>query len=160
METERQIGICGGDKVNYDHEDFWKALDELVNTSEIVIDRPKGSTHPRFPNFIYRVDYGYLKNTASIAHSIRSAAQERPGWLEGVIDYHVNGAYGKSISAEGFYGYILCLEERQAREMRILTKLPVCSYVLDNPQRDWKAARKRIQTILMNTADGPETTQR
>ena len=50
---------------NY-NEDFWNALDELVNTSEIVIDRPKGSAHPRFPNFIYRVDYGYLKNTASM----------------------------------------------------------------------------------------------
>ncbi len=47
-------------------EDFWKAIDELVNTSEIVIDRPKGSAHPRFPDFIYRVDYGYLKNTASM----------------------------------------------------------------------------------------------
>jgi inorganic pyrophosphatase len=62
----RYIGICGGDKVNYCHEDFWNALDELVNTSEIVIDRPKGSAHPRFPDFIYRVDYGYLKNTASM----------------------------------------------------------------------------------------------
>ena len=48
------------------NEDFWSALDELVNTSEIVIDRPKGSAHPRFPNFIYRVDYGYLKNTSSM----------------------------------------------------------------------------------------------
>ena len=48
------------------YEDFWNALDELVNSSEIVIDRPKGSAHPRFPNFIYRVDYGYLKNTASM----------------------------------------------------------------------------------------------
>ena len=48
------------------NEDFWKALDELVSNSEIVIDRPRGSTHPRFPNFIYRVDYGYLKNTASM----------------------------------------------------------------------------------------------
>ena len=52
--------------MNYDHEGFWNALDELVNTSEIVIDRPKGSAHPRFPDFIYRVDYGYLKNTASM----------------------------------------------------------------------------------------------
>ena len=43
------------------NEDFWKALDELVNSSEIVIDRPRGSAHPRFPNFIYKVDYGYLK---------------------------------------------------------------------------------------------------
>ena len=52
--------------MNYYDEDFWNALDELVNTSEIVIDRPKGSAHPRFPDFIYRVDYGYLKNTASM----------------------------------------------------------------------------------------------
>ena len=48
------------------NEDFWKELDELVCNSEIVIDRPRGSAHPRFPNFIYRVDYGYLKNTASM----------------------------------------------------------------------------------------------
>ena len=48
------------------NEDFWKALDELVSSSEIVIDRPRGSAHPRFPNFIYKVDYGYLKDTASM----------------------------------------------------------------------------------------------
>ena len=45
------------------NEDFWKAIDELVSNSEIVIDRPRGSAHPRFPNFIYKVDYGYLKET-------------------------------------------------------------------------------------------------
>ena len=48
------------------NEDFWDALDELVSNSEIVIDRPRGSAHPRFPNFIYKVDYGYLKDTASM----------------------------------------------------------------------------------------------
>ena len=48
------------------NEDFWDALDELVSNSEIVIDRPKGSAHPRFPDFIYKVDYGYLKDTASM----------------------------------------------------------------------------------------------
>lgn len=46
--------------------DFWDALDQLTADSEIVIDRPKGSAHPRFPNFIYPVDYGYLKGTASM----------------------------------------------------------------------------------------------
>ncbi len=46
--------------------DFWKALDELVSNSEIVIDRPRGSAHPRFPDFIYKVDYGYLKDTTSM----------------------------------------------------------------------------------------------
>ena len=48
------------------NEDFWNALDEMVSNSEIVIDRPRGSAHPRFPNFIYKVDYGYLKDTASM----------------------------------------------------------------------------------------------
>ncbi len=48
------------------NDDFWKALDELMNNSEIVIDRPKGSAHPKYPNFIYQVDYGYLKDTSSM----------------------------------------------------------------------------------------------
>ena len=46
--------------------DFWVALDSLVKNSEIVIDRPKGTAHPKYSNFIYKVDYGYLKNTSSM----------------------------------------------------------------------------------------------
>ena len=49
----------------YDLE-FWNALDELVKSSEIVIDRPKGTPHPKYPGFIYKLDYGYLKDTASM----------------------------------------------------------------------------------------------
>jgi inorganic pyrophosphatase len=45
---------------------FWSAIDKLVAESEIVIDRPKGSIHPRYPDFRYTVDYGYLKNTTSL----------------------------------------------------------------------------------------------
>lgn len=48
------------------NSDFWKTLDELVDNSEIIIDRPKGTAHPKYPNFIYRVDYGYLSNTSSM----------------------------------------------------------------------------------------------
>ena len=47
-------------------ENFWKALDKLIDNSEIVIDRPKGTMHPKYPNFIYYVDYGYLKGTSSM----------------------------------------------------------------------------------------------
>ena len=46
--------------------EFWNAVDELVNSSEIVIDRPKGTSHPKYPDFVYRVDYGYLKDTSSM----------------------------------------------------------------------------------------------
>ena len=44
---------------------FWKAMTELLTTSVIVIDRPKGSTHPRYGEAIYPLDYGYLENTTS-----------------------------------------------------------------------------------------------
>lgn len=47
-------------------EDFWNALDKLVNNSEIIIDRPKGTAHPKYPDFIYDLDYGYLNNTSSM----------------------------------------------------------------------------------------------
>ena len=47
-------------------EPFWSALDSLVRESELVIDRPKDSHHLRFPEMVYPVDYGYLKNTTSM----------------------------------------------------------------------------------------------
>ena len=48
------------------NESFWKAIDTLVSSGKIVIDRPKGSFHPRFPNIEYKVDYGYIENTSSM----------------------------------------------------------------------------------------------
>lgn len=48
------------------NKEFWTMLDNLVQQSEIIIDRPKGTVHPKYPDFIYTVDYGYLKNTSSM----------------------------------------------------------------------------------------------
>lgn len=42
---------------------FWSRLDELIKTSEIVIDRPKGTKHSRNPDLIFPLDYGYLSGT-------------------------------------------------------------------------------------------------
>jgi inorganic pyrophosphatase len=47
-------------------ENFWDTIDQLVCDSRIVIDRPKGTAHPRYPDMIYPVDYGYLENTTSM----------------------------------------------------------------------------------------------
>jgi inorganic pyrophosphatase len=49
-----------------DDSGFWIALDKLAGNSEIVIDRPKGTRHPKYPGILYEVDYGYLKDTASM----------------------------------------------------------------------------------------------
>ena len=45
---------------------FWQLLDQLVSESAVVIDRPRGSAHPRYPECIYPLDYGYLENTSSM----------------------------------------------------------------------------------------------
>lgn len=45
---------------------FWDYLDRLVAESRIVIDRPRGSMHPRYPELIYPLDYGYLDQTHAI----------------------------------------------------------------------------------------------
>jgi len=45
---------------------FWQAIDSLLLESEIIIDRPGGSVHPRYPDFKYPLDYGYLKGTKAM----------------------------------------------------------------------------------------------
>lgn len=46
-------------------ENFGKALQQLIDENKIVIDRPKGSRHPRFSDLTYPLDYGYLDGTVS-----------------------------------------------------------------------------------------------
>ena len=43
--------------------ELFSILDSLVWTAEVVVDRPRGSPHPRIPGAIYPLDYGYLDGT-------------------------------------------------------------------------------------------------
>lgn len=64
--TQITEGLPTWEKLLKRNIEFWLALDKLVEQSEIVIDRPKGSAHPRFPHRIYPLDYGYLNDTQSM----------------------------------------------------------------------------------------------
>ncbi|KXP00638.1 inorganic pyrophosphatase [Tsukamurella pseudospumae] len=46
-----------------DATQYFRVLDELVRTSKVVIDRPRGTAHPRYPRAIYPLDYGFLAGT-------------------------------------------------------------------------------------------------
>jgi inorganic pyrophosphatase len=48
------------------HERFWPDLDQLVAQHAIVVDRARGTAHPRYPDFVYPLDYGYLEGTRSM----------------------------------------------------------------------------------------------
>ena len=43
--------------------DIWSSLESLIETSKLVIDRPRGSTHPRYPDLVYPFDYGFIERT-------------------------------------------------------------------------------------------------
>ena len=44
---------------------FWQTKTELAATNLILLDRPKGTAHPRYPDLIYPLDYGYLEDTSA-----------------------------------------------------------------------------------------------
>jgi inorganic pyrophosphatase len=47
-------------------DSFWHKLDQLITEHELVIDRPKDSRHPRYPEMVYPLDYGYLDGTQAV----------------------------------------------------------------------------------------------
>lgn len=76
--------------MNY-NQGFWAAIDELVAASGIVIDRPKGSTHPKYPGLLYEVDYGYLEGTSSMDREgidvwVGTAAEQRVDAIMCTVD--------------------------------------------------------------------------
>ena len=91
----------------------------------------------------------YLKNS-NISESVKKAVSERgDDWLNMVIDYHCNGVYGKSEKLSGFEGYISALEERQRRELEILSSADIDYIVLDDPQKNWEAAYRELDKALI-----------
>ncbi|KAH6883503.1 inorganic pyrophosphatase-related protein [Thelonectria olida] len=42
---------------------FFTNIDHICASARLVVDRPKDSRHPRVPQAIYPVDYGYLEGT-------------------------------------------------------------------------------------------------
>ncbi len=40
-------------------------MQDLVDRCTITLDRPRGTVHPRYPDAIYPLDYGYLEDTSS-----------------------------------------------------------------------------------------------
>lgn len=50
-------------KVDLQSIRFWQYLDQLLASHALVIDRPKGTAHPRHPSLVYPLNYGYLEGT-------------------------------------------------------------------------------------------------
>jgi inorganic pyrophosphatase len=54
-----------GRRITMPGSSFWQHLDALVAAHPLIIDRPRGTRHARFPDFFYPYDYGYLSGTTA-----------------------------------------------------------------------------------------------
>lgn len=41
----------------------WDELAAAIERQGITLDRPRGSHHPKFPEIVYPIDYGYVNDT-------------------------------------------------------------------------------------------------
>ena len=55
----REVFMKALEKIVY----FWQKLDTLLLSCTCTIDRPKGSTHFKYSNLVYPVDYGFLADS-------------------------------------------------------------------------------------------------
>ncbi len=85
---------------------FWQGVTELLITNSLIIDRPKGSPHPRYPQMIYPLDYGYLENTTSADGGGIDV------WL-GSLNRLTNNEYAKTLTG------ILCTFDTLKRDAEI-----------------------------------------
>lgn len=83
----------------------------------------------------------YLCQSDVLSAIERVKVERGNGWLNAVIDYHVNQGYGKENGLSGFDGYIQCLNERKARELRILKSIGLRHIILNTRITDKDIAR-------------------
>lgn len=74
---------------------------------------------------------------------------EHGNWIDGFIHYIENTPYGKLHGIKGFDGVVQCLEERKHIEIEIIKSLPISSIILENPDYDWDALWKVIESFLL-----------
>lgn len=43
----------------------WERWEKLILSEGILLDRPRATLHPRYPDIIYPMDYGFIRNTIS-----------------------------------------------------------------------------------------------
>ncbi len=47
----------------------WKRWEKLILSEGVELDRPQSTPHPRYPDIIYPMNYGYICNTTSSDHA-------------------------------------------------------------------------------------------
>lgn len=77
----------------------WDAWDAVIATQGLTIDRPYRTAHPRYPDIIYPLDYGYINGTRSTdGEGVDVFVGTAEGGLVGLIvaDYYQGPSRGQA----------------------------------------------------------------
>ncbi|MCP8968048.1 hypothetical protein [Ectobacillus ponti] len=88
-------------------------------------------------------------NQQDLESAFRRAVAERPqAWSEGFAQYYTQQGFGQEQGYEGLDGTLAVLEERRARELRILSQLQLASRQLDNSHLNRQAYKEELTGLL------------
>lgn len=96
----------------------------------------------------------FYLNQLDIAEHLRRLADERvnekgeKNWLQQVILYTENSSYGQTHKLKGFDGMVKGLKKRKQIELNLIKKLPVTTYIIENPGYDWDAVWLQVRERL------------
>jgi len=112
---------------------FWATLDAFIATSKLVIDRPKGSRHPRLADAIYPRDYGYLEGpTAGDGEGIDVfVGAVRPARLGAVVCTADGGKRDAELKL-----LLGCSDEDTAAIMAFLNSVDLAAILIPRPASD------------------------
>lgn len=105
------------------------------------------SVTPLNPALVY-LDPG--EPTAALEHIAAERPQE---WLESVIGYHCDQAYGRAHGLTGIDGYVEFMRRRREAELDLLPRLGVPTLHVEVGDGDWETHRSRITAFLGNHLD-------
>lgn len=112
---------------------FWTGLQALVAAHPLRLDRPRGSPHPRYPDLIYPLDYGFLEGTR---------ASDGGG-----IDVWVGHASQRSITG------VVCTVDGVKRDVEIKILLG-CTPAEARLVRDFHTSGQQAALLVLRNHDG------
>ncbi|MBL4937416.1 hypothetical protein JK636_16975 [Clostridium sp. YIM B02515] len=87
----------------------------------------------------------------SVRETIKRVAEIRDkGWINFVIEYICNQAYGEKHDLNGFDGTVKFFEDRRSVELELLEKLSIDKLILDNSGYNWENCYNKIEKFLGN----------
>ena len=96
----------------------------------------------------------FYLNAPNISEHIRRLGEDRVNekgekdWLSQVTLYTENSPYGRKHNLKGFEGIIKGFEKQKQIELNLIKKLPLKTYVIENPDYNWDEVWQKVKEKL------------